>query len=311
MNEDKYTLSSGYLRVSNLHSIYYHEWGNKDAKPIFMLHGGPGGNSKDKNKISFDPKIHRVVFHDQRGCGKSTPLGCLEENNTANLVNDIEALRKHINTETIMLTGGSWGSTLALAYAETYPGRVEKMLLWGIFSGRKSEIDYIQQGGISSHYPDVWEKYIELVPIHRQNDTVKYYLQAMQDINQEAANEHVARWCSLEISAMSIDANVSAVAISAYDVDASLRNMAIMEAHYFNNSCFLKPNQIYNEAHKLKQIPIVLVQGRHDNICTPQNAFELTKHIGENCRLHFTSGGHALEAGLRDAVKAYMWSFMC
>ena len=323
MTTDQYTNDSGMLDVGDGHSIWWHDWGNKNAAPIFALHGGSGGGFKDKYKLSFDPTTQRVIFHDQRGSGQSTPYGSIEHNTTQDLVADIEKLRETLGIETLMLTGGSWGSCLALVYAITYPKRVSKMLLGGIFTGTRAETDYIQQGGLKTHYPEAWEQYIEVVPEDQRNNTVRFYLDKFiesvrvnpgTDPTSEPVDdpnlEFVRRWCLLEGSAMSLDGDYSADLMGSFDVDIALRTLAIMEAHYFTNNCFLPDNFILKNAHTLSHIPIILMQGRQDHVCPPETAYALQKALGEKCHLHLMPGGHARELVTREVMNAYTFSFL-
>lgn len=310
MDEDEFTIESGILPVGNGHKIYYQRWGNPKADPIFYLHGGPGAGTSDKHKVLFDPHRHQIVFHDQRGCGKSTPFGKLENNTTQNLIADIEKLRKKFGFEKIRIAGGSWGSCLAFCYSLSHADRVEKLLLWGIFTGRRSEIDYIQQGGMKTHYPEAWEQYLEIVPKSNRRDTSKYYLNKMQHGSDTEKKEHVKRWVLLERSAATIDGDFATDVVEARDFDDSSRQLAILEAHYFVNNCFIEPDYILKNAGKLSSIPIVLVHGRVDHVCPPETAYELAKRVGDNCHLHFVPASHAREASLREALRAYAWSFL-
>lgn len=310
MNDDKYTIESGFLPVGNGHKIYYQRWGNPDAAPTFNLHGGPGSGSKDRYRLNFDPVRHQVIFHDQRGSGKSTPFAGLKHNTTQDLIADIETLRKKFGFSKIQITGGSWGSCLALAYAIDYPQNVSKLLLTGIFTGRKSELDYIQQGGLRTHFPDAWAQYIELVPEKARKDTSKYYLEKMLNSSDEDRMEHVKRWCLLENSAMSIDSDYDKSKLETQDYDDTSRALAILEAHYFVNNCFLSDDHILNNAQKLAHIPTVLVHGRFDHVCPPETAYALAEAMGDNCHLQFVPASHGREGAAREAMRAYTWSFL-
>jgi len=310
MNDDKYTIKSGFLDVGDGHKIYNQQWGNKDCSPIFYLHGGPGGGCKNKNKAFFDPKIHNVVFYDQRGSGLSTPFGSIKNNTTDDLVEDIEKLRKHLGFSKIKLIGGSWGSTLGLCYALKYPDNVDKVLLWGIFTGTKTEADYIQQGGLKTHFPDAWEEYISIVPQKNRSDTVSYYMDKFINGTPAEIAEHVRRWVMLESSAVSIDADVSETLVKTDGNDPNSQTLAILEAHYFINNCFLIENYISENAKKLNKIPIIFVQGRFDHVTPPETAFKLAQNIGDNCHLHFVPTSHAREGAMREVIKAYTWSWL-
>jgi proline iminopeptidase len=310
MNDDEYTIESGLLNVGEGHEIYYQRWGNPDATPTFFLHGGPGAGCKDKHKAGFDPNKHHVIFHDQRGCGQSTPFGELNHNTTQDLISDIEKLRSKFGFNKINLFGGSWGSCLSLLYAIEHSNHVQKMLINGIDTGTKKETDYIQQGGLATHFPDSWQQYIEVVPEDRRNDTVSYYFEKMQSNNLEEAKDHVRRWVMNESAAMSIDPDLPLLEIQSNEYDDTSRTLALLEAHYFINHCFTPENYILNSASKLKDIPIVMVQGRHDHVCPPETAYKLAKTIGDNCHLHITPGSHAREGAFREAIRAYAWSFL-
>lgn len=312
MNDDEYTIESGFLDVGDGHKIYYQRWGNINAKPIFYLHGGPGSGSKDAYKLNFNPDKQQVIFHDQRGCGKSQPFGKLEYNNTQELIEDINKLQKHLKllNEKIILYGGSWGSCLALAYSVTHPNRVSKLLIYGVYTGTRSETNYIQQGGLATHFPESWQQYIEVVPENMRKNTVKYYYEQIQNKDQKIADDHIRRWNVNEDSAVSIDPDLPAIEQSSAEIDDKARSVALIEAHYFVNDCFMPENYIYKNAKKLSKIPTIIVQGRHDHVCPPETAYKLSKAIGENCHLQITSGSHAREGAFRDVIKAYTWSFL-
>lgn len=310
MNDDEYTITSGYLEVGDGHTIYYQEWGNKQLVPTFHLHGGPGSGNKDKNKLNFDPKRHHIIFHDQRGCGKSTPFAELKGNTTQALVQDIEKLRSFFGFDKIQLTGGSWGSTLALMYAITYPQYVSKMLLNGIFTGTKLETDYISQGGLQTHFPDAWERYIELVPKDKRHDTARYYYEKMLHGTPTEVTEHISRWNLLEGSATSIDSDLDKTALETKEPDDYAKSIAILEAHYFIHNCFIEDNYIFLNAERLKSMETIIVHGRYDHVCPPETAFRLSKLIGESCHLQLVPSSHAREGSGREVMKAYAWSFL-
>ena len=310
MNEDKHTITSGLLEVGAGHQIYYQEWGNKNADPIFFLHGGPGGGTSDKHKLSFDPSIHHVIFHDQRGCGLSLPFGELGHNTTDDLVEDINKIRAKLNISgKIKIYGASWGSTLALAYAVKHPENVSKMLLQGIYTGTKKETDYINQGGGATHFPESWQNYIEVVPKTQRNNCVEYYHKMMTSSDENVSNDHIARWNANEGCMAFIDPNMAKIQLQSKDIDPVTKAIAIFEAHYFVNNCFMEDNYIINNAHKISHIPTILVQGRFDHVCPPITAYNLQKAIGNNCHLQIVTGSHAHESSVRDVLLAYIWSW--
>jgi proline iminopeptidase len=309
MNTDKFTIASGHLDVGDGHKIWWHQWGNPKSSPIFVLHGGPGGGSKDKYKLNFDPTTQQVVFHDQRGSGQSTPFGSIEHNTTQYLIADIEKLRVMLGYKKIMLAGGSWGSFLGFAYTIMHPDSVTKMLLGGIYLGTKAETDYIQQGGSKTHYPEAWEQYIQVVPQDQRHNSVAFYLDKFRQ-NTPETQDYVRRWCLNEGTLMSIDSDYKRDEQQSYEYDESDRTPAMLEAHYFINNCFVEDNYIFNNAFVLKDIPIVLMQGRHDHVCPPQTAYKITAAIGPNCHLHIMPGGHANEFVTREVLRAYSFAFL-
>ncbi len=310
MTTDEFTNDSGLLDVGDGHQIWWHDWGNKDAKTaIFHLHGGPGAGNKNKYKLAFDPTVQRVVFHDQRGSGQSLPFGSTDHNTTQDLIADIERLREMLGLETIMISGGSWGSTLALAYAIAHTDRVKKMLLSGIFLGTKAESDYIQQGGMKTHYPEAWAQYIEVVPEERRDDTVSFYLEQFKK-GYDASKEYIRRWCLLENAAMSLDGEYKKSLMESADYDETALPLAMLEAHYFQNECFLKDAPILENAKKLHGMPIVLMQGRQDHVCPPETAYKLATAIGDTCHLHIMPGGHSRELVTREVMNAYTFAFL-
>lgn len=311
MNEDVYTIQSGLLDVGDGHKINYQEWGNPNVVPIFFLHGGPGGACSDSHKLYFDPKRQRVIFHDQRGCGKSIPFGNRAHNTTDDLVEDINSLRKHLKiTGQHAFFGGSWGSCLALVYAIRYPQNVTKMLLRGIYTGTKRETDYIQQeGGISRYAPETWKSYIEVVPDNRRDDIVGYYQEMMQNSDNAVADDHIRRWVRNEFAGVQVDSDIQSLMQNNEPLDDATRSLALLEAHYFANDCFLPNNYILEHAHELAHIQTVLVQGRHDHVCPPETAYLLAQKIGESCRLHIVPSAHSGSEGvMREVLRAYVWN---
>lgn len=299
------------LELSHGHSMWYMEWGNKQAAvPVIVLHGGPGSESKESAKAIFDPAVHRVIFYDQRGCGKSKPSADLAHNTTDLLIEDLEALRLHLKEDNVMLAGGSWGSTLALLYAIMHPKNVKRMLLNGIFLGTKQEYNYSRQGLIKTHFPEAWGQYVEIVPESQKDDTVTYYYHKFLNAKGKELNEHVKRWTLLESAAASIDGDYFKDELATDGGDEKNHQMATIEAHYFAHDSFLPDNYIMEHLSNLKKIPIVLVQGRHDLVCPAENAYWLAKKLGNKCHLHMTPGSHKKEMALREVVRAYAWAFL-
>ncbi len=309
-----HTKASGFLSVSGGHKIHWEDWGNPKAKlPIIYLHGGPGSGFHDRQKLFFNPYHHRVIFFDQRGAGKSTPLGSIKDNTTQDLISDIESLRAHHKLTTFSIMGGSWGSTLALAYAIKYPQHVKKMLLWGIFLGRKKDIRYLSQGGGKSHFPDAWERYVSMVPAHEQDHTDKHYFKEFSHRDIAVRNKYVREWQLYEASLASLDSQPDKIELSLSQEEEMEESYAAakIEAFYMVNNCFLSENYILKHASKIAHIPSVLVQGRYDFVCPPTGAFELTQALGDNAHLHIVPAGHSSSDTVsREVIKAYCASFL-
>src|SRR5580693_8016220 len=176
---------TGFLRVSDVHELYFEESGNPDGKPAVFLHGGPGGGTDEKMRTFFDPQVYRIVLFDQRGCGKSRPHASLVDNTTWHLVEDIERLREHLGIKKWLVYGGSWGSTLALAYSQKFPQHVTEMVLWGIFLGSKEEVDWFYQDGVNAIFPDFWEEYIAQIDAADRHDTMKAYYRKLTSSNKD------------------------------------------------------------------------------------------------------------------------------
>lgn len=289
MTPDKYTNQELFVEVSNGHELYVQDWGNKDAKKvIFLLHGGPGSGCKDSHKGQFDPTRQRVIFHDQRGSGRSLPTGSLEHNTTAKSVTDISKIADKLNIEKFILAGGSWGSTLALAYALDYPQRVQAMVLWGIFTSTQAEIDWLDKGRFETFYPDAWQAYLEQTPkAHRHNPSAYHFKQVLEG-NEAAAKRSGYTYSSLEYAVLSLDDRFTPESFDDFD-PAAIR----IEIQYLANNCFMPERHILDNAHKLT-MPVYLVQGRYDMVCPPATAYELHKQL-PNSELIFTISGHRSE----------------
>jgi proline iminopeptidase len=287
MNSDQYTIEEKMLDVGYGHQLYLQLWGNKDAKEfIVFLHGGPGSGVSDSYKGSFDPLKQKVIFFDQRGCGKSIPYGSLDENTTADLVEDINKITEYFGAKTFILTGSSWGSCLALAYAIDNPDRVTKMVMRGIFTGRKSEIDFVEKGGYRSFFPDVWDQFVESVPESNRADPAAFHKKQMLGSDKEKAKRSAYAYARMESSIVSLDDRTN---ITDYELFDPLP--VIIESHYIANGCFLNEGYIIKNAKKLK-MPVYLIQGRYDAVCPPFAAYDLASKL-PNCHLYWTIAGHS------------------
>ncbi|OXA44511.1 proline iminopeptidase [Folsomia candida] len=287
---------SGHLKVSDLHSIYYEQCGNKNGLPIVFLHGGPGGGFSPRDRRFFDPKAYHAVLFDQRGAGKSTPAYCLEENDTWSLVEDIEKLRKHLNTERWVVFGGSWGATLALAYAEKHVERVLGLVLRGVFTLRKEEIDWFYQKGASFMFPEAWEQYLEPIPVVERSDLLSAYHKRLNGENQAEKVRCAKAYTTWQMTTSQLRPNPETLAMAA-DEKWSLA-LARIESHYLVNGGFMRPNQILEDA-------VSIVQGRYDVNCPPTTAWDLFKKIPTADFFIVDDCGHsAREVGITEKLVA-------
>ncbi len=267
---------TGLLKVSNLHEIYYEECGSPRGKPVVVLHGGPGGGIAPFLRRFHDPRAYRIILFDQRGCGKSTPFGELRENTTWDLVADMERLRELLGVERWQVLGGSWGSTLGLAYAETHPDRVTELILRSVFLLRRSELLWFYQEGTSWIFPDAWEAYVAPIPKMERHDMIAAYHKRLTGTDQAALKACARAWSVWESTCLSLLPNPERVAQSADDRFAYA--FARIENHYFiNRGFFDEDGQLLKQADRLETIPGVIVQGRYDVVTPMQNAWDLHK----------------------------------
>jgi proline iminopeptidase len=295
-NSDPYINKSGHLDVGDGHKIYYEDWGNPDGFPIMHLHGGPGSGFSDSHKLIYDPKIHRVIFHDQRGSGQSLPFASIKYNTTQHLISDIERLREHFKIQKMHVAGGSWGSTLAMLYAIAHPESVEKMMMWGIYLLRQFENDHIYQGVNKETFPEAWERFISLVPNDKRKnsmDVIKYYSSKILSKNKEEAEKYAAEWTLWEMSITSLSYDRLKAEKETLQGDTHFNiSMATMETHYFLNKCFAEENYILKNIDKIKHLQAYVVQGRFDMCTPPVSAIDLAKAYGSNLHLQITRAGH-------------------
>jgi proline iminopeptidase len=290
------------LAVSARHTIYVEESGNPNGLPVVFLHGGPGSATDADHRRFFNPEKWRIILFDQRGCGKSTPFGDIEENTTWDLVKDIERIRTALGIDAWHVFGGSWGSTLALAYAETHPERVRGLILRGIFLLRAQEIQWFYQEGASFVFPDAFEDYLKPIPPNERNDLVTAYSKRLTGNDSKTLQEAASAWTLWEGKTSRLRSTPEMLARFS-DAHFSYA-FARIECHYFLNKGFLAyDGWLLENASKLKNIPGIIVQGRYDMVCPMKSAWELHK-AWPNSKLEIVpDAGHAAgELGITDAL---------
>jgi proline iminopeptidase len=291
------------LSVSDRHELYVEQVGNPSGIPIIFLHGGPGSGLDEDHRRFFDPEKFHVILFDQRGCGRSLPYGSLENNTTDHLIADIEQIRKKLSIHKWHVFGGSWGSFLALAYAEVHTRHVESLILRGLFLGRKEEIDFFYQHGASLVYPEEFEAFTSVLSQEEKKDNVRSFYKRLTSDDAQIVQEAATRWSIWEASCLKL-VNTQKT-IDQFAKPERLISLARIEAHYFINSCFIKENQLIEEAYLLKDIPITLVHGRYDLICPIKNAFLLKKKLPHiDFHIAPTSGHAASEKEILDFLKS-------
>lgn len=289
MTPDEYTNQELMVEVGNGHTLYVQDWGNKTAKtPIFFLHGGPGNGCRDKHKLAFDPKKQRVIFHDQRGSGKSLPKGRWHHNTTQDLSEDITRIADKLKIRKFAVTGNSWGSTLSLYYAINNPERVSAVVISGVFTATKREINWINKGLFASHFPDAWERYTLTVPkTHRSNPT-SYHMKRAFGKDTAKAAESIRIFSDLETSVVSLNDRHAPTPALDYDPSG-----AFIEMRYLSKGCFIPERYILKNAGKFT-MPLYIVQGRYDFVCPPTTAYELST-LAPNAHLTWVTAGHSAE----------------
>jgi proline iminopeptidase len=298
---------SGMLEVSDLHRVYWEESGNPAGKPVVFLHGGPGGGTDPRMRRFFDPARYRIVLFDQRGCGRSTPHASLVDNTTWHLVDDIERLRTHLGVERWQVFGGSWGSTLALAYAQAHPSRVTELVLRGIFLVRPWEFRWFYGGpdGTGALFPDLYEEYVRPIPAAERADMMGAYYRRLTSDDPKVRAEAARAWSIWEGATSFLRLNPDYVAKFGEDVYAEA--FARIECHYFVNGGFLSsPTQLLDEVPRIRHLPCTIVQGRYDVVCPMKSAWDLHKAWPEaDLRIVADAGHSAFEPGtLHELVEA-------
>jgi proline iminopeptidase len=298
---------TGYLPLSDGHVMYWEQIGNPRGRPVLFLHGGPGAGAGSVHRRFFDPGFWRLVIFDQRGAGRSRPLGGLEANTTAHLVDDIEALRWHLGVDRWLLFGGSWGSTLALAYAQAHPDRVAGCVLRGVFLGRPAEVDWFLHG-LAAIFPDAHAAFAGHLEPAERGDILAAYLRRLTHPDPEVHMAAARAWSVYEGSCSTLLPSPETVANFAQDRTAL--GLARIEAHYFAHDLFLPPGGLLGGMDRIAQVPAEIVQGRYDMICPARTAFELAAAWPSARLTVVPDAGHsALEPGVRRALVAAVERF--
>ena len=290
------------LPVSNRHTLYVEESGNPTGVPVVFVHGGPGGGTSPRQRRYFDPVHYRIVLFDQRGSGRSTPFADLTDNTTWDLVADMEAIRRALGIERWIVFGGSWGSTLGLAYAETHPERVRGLVLRGIFLARPNEIHWLYQHGASELFPDAWDEYVAPIPPAERHDMVRAYHHQLTSDDQQIRLRAAAAWSKWEGAVSFLYPQAQAIE-DATQPERALP-LARIECHYFaNNSFFATDNWLLEHIHRIRHIPGVIVQGRYDLVCPPTSAWALHRAWPEAALHIVPDAGHGgMEPGTARAL---------
>lgn len=288
-----------HIAVSSLHSIYVEQCGNPDGVPVIFLHGGPGSGCNPGQRRFFDPKHYHIILFDQRGCGRSQPQGETTDNTTADLVADIETIRQHLNIQRWHVFGGSWGSTLALAYANSHAEQVISLTLRGIFLSRQHEIDWFL-GQVALFFPEAWQTLLAPVPANHRENVLGYYATQVFDADTAISIPAAIRWNAFESSIMSLIPKADSAEINGNVELARAR----VQIHYIQHLCFVDGAQMLQAAaHQLRSIPTTIVQGRYDMVCPPQTAWELSQALPQANLIMVPDAGHsAMEPGTCQAL---------
>jgi len=295
---------SGHLKVSDIHQLYYEQCGNPKGKPVVFLHGGPGAGLVDDYRRFFDPEVYRIVLFDQRGAGKSVPHASLQDNTTWDLVADIERLREHLAVERWLVFGGSWGSTLALAYGETHPDRVTGLILRGIFLCRPMETTWFYEDshGAAAIFPETWERYKSIIPESERDDMVRAYYSRLTSDDESVRMEAAQAWSNWEASALKLIPDQKL--IDDFNEPEKSIALARIECHYFINNCFFETdNYLLDHVDRIQNIPGVIVHGRYDIICPCVSAWDLHRAWPKAQLKMIPDAGHSVfEPGITDAL---------
>lgn len=289
--------STGFLEVDDIHSLYWEQCGNPDGVPILLLHGGPGAGSTPAHRRFFDPDFYRIIIFDQRGAGRSAPLGCLEDNTLEHLIQDIEALRKRMGVERWHLFGGSWGSTLALAYAQAHPQRCISLIMRGIFLMEQAEVDWFLYG-MKMIFPEAWEQFAAVIPEDRQDDLLLAYHELLTSPDDKKRMEAAIAWSLYETACSSLYPNYETITTD--EQKAQAQALARIESHYFLHGVISEENSLIKGIDKIRSIPSTIIHGRYDVICPIHTAYHLHTIWPEADYIVVPDSGHSsLDDGVR------------
>ncbi|MCI9846746.1 prolyl aminopeptidase [Flavobacterium pectinovorum] len=279
-----------YIKVSEIHEIYYEVCGNPEGEPILFVHGGPGAGFSEDDKRFFNFDKQKVIFFDQRGASKSIPFGSVIENTTQHLVSDINKLLDYLEIDKVTLFGGSWGTTLGLIYAIQNPERINKLLLRGIFLGNKKSIEHYLNGGVKIEFPEIWKRFRDNVPKESKQSLAEYYLEKMINGSKDEKEYFSYEWAFYEISIFKN--NISEEEVEEILNQIPYQTLSVLEAHYLSNDCFIEENYIIKNLKKIDHIPIKIIHGKQDAICPLKFAIELNSKL-TNSELFILDGGHS------------------
>lgn len=285
------TYKKGFLKVGDGHKLYYECYGNPQGRPVLYLHGGPGAGFSESSKKYFQPQKFNVILFDQRGAKRSRPFASLRANTTPKLVADTKKLLDFLKIKKPFLFGGSWGSTLALAFAIRYPQRVSKMLLSSIFLGSQSSIQHYIGGGVRKTHPDEWERFLSFVPKKYRKNIAAYYLAKMHSKNKKVRELFAYEWCRYELSICRLITSPKKIR-KMMEKDVSYRSLSPLEAHYMKHNCFMTYNYILKNAPRLSGIPTTILHGRYDIVCPASDAYDLHQRI-PGSRFFLLPAGHS------------------
>lgn len=292
---------SGYLETDSSHQVYYEQVGNPNAPAIIFLHGGPGSGCNENHRRYFNPDNHRIILFDQRGCYRSTPVSCVENNSTQDILNDIESIRKVLSIDEWGLFGGSWGATLALLYAEQYPQHVSAIILRGTFLARQCDFDWFAKSGVNKIFPDHWQEFVSIFDETEKSNLLDALSQRVFSENQETQQEAAKAW-ALWAGRVVTHSFVEDYILDAEDID-KLVNEVKIEMHYAKNKYFISENQIIDNVSQIPDVPITIIHGRKDLTCLPESSWLVHRALKGSKLVVVPEAGHlAGEPAMIDAL---------